>query len=79
MNDAFDELVGGLDYPLWIVTAAAGEERDGCLVGFGCQSSIDPSRFLVCLSKNNRTYRVAKRAEHTAREHSDRVRRRQLQ
>jgi len=58
--ETFDALVGGLDYPMFIVTAAAGGEREGCLVGFATQSSIDPPRFVVCLSKNNRTYRMAK-------------------
>src|SRR3954451_15353891 len=42
-----------------IVTAAAGDERDGCLVGFWTQTSIDPSRVLVCISRKNRTYRIA--------------------
>lgn len=62
----FDALVGGLDYPMFIVTAAAGGEREGCLVGFATQSSIDPPRFLVCLSKNNRTYRMAKGVDSVA-------------
>jgi len=55
----FNSLVGDLDYPVLIVTACAGGERSGCLIGFASQASIDPSRFLVCLSKKNRTYRVA--------------------
>jgi len=59
----FDALVGDLDYPMIIVTACAGGERSGCLIGFATQTSIDPSRFLVCLSQKNRTYRVAVRAE----------------
>lgn len=58
----FDSLAGALDYPMWIVTAAAGDERDGCLVGFATQCSIHPPRFLVCLSKKNRTYEIAQRA-----------------
>jgi len=57
------ELVAELDYPMFIVTAAAGDERAGCLVGFATQCSIDPPRFLVCLSDKNRTFRVAQRAE----------------
>jgi flavin reductase (DIM6/NTAB) family NADH-FMN oxidoreductase RutF len=56
---AFDELLGELDYPMLIVTAAAGGERAGCLVGFATQTSIDPSRFLACISRANHTYRVA--------------------
>lgn len=51
-----------LDYPMFIVTAAAGDERAGCLVGFATQCSIDPVRFMVCLSDKNRTFRVARRA-----------------
>jgi flavin reductase (DIM6/NTAB) family NADH-FMN oxidoreductase RutF len=54
---------GELDYPMFIVTAAAGGERAGCLVGFATQASIDPARFLVCLSDKNRTYRVAQRTD----------------
>ena len=63
MGDAFQDLVLRLDYPLFIVTAAAGEERDGCLVGFATQCSVDPPRFLACLSDKNRTYRLAEQAE----------------
>ena len=55
----FQELVGQLDYPMFIITTQAGGERAGCLAGFACQCSIDPPRFLVCLSRNNHTYRVA--------------------
>ena len=58
----FDELVGGLDYPMFIVTTRAGGEMSGCLVGFATQCSIDPPRFLVCLSDKNRTCRVARAA-----------------
>src|SRR3954451_9888886 len=56
---AVHELIDELDYPMFIVTAAAGGERAGCLVGFATQTSIDPPRFLVCLSVKNHTYRVA--------------------
>lgn len=63
-DDAFQALVAGLDYPMFAVTAAAAGERDGCLVGFATQSSIDPPRFLVCLSQANRTYRIALGASH---------------
>jgi len=44
---------------MFIVTARAGDERVGCLVGFSTQASIDPPRFLVCLSHANHTYRRA--------------------
>ena len=56
---AVHELVSELDYPMFIVTAASAGELAGCLVGFTTQCSIDPPRFLVCLSDKNRTFRVA--------------------
>src|SRR4051794_41985415 len=42
---------------MFIVTARAGDERLGCLVGFATQTSIDPPRFAICLSRKNRTHR----------------------
>ncbi|HEX8074067.1 MAG TPA: flavin reductase family protein [Thermoleophilaceae bacterium] len=55
---AFESLVGSLDYPMFIATTRGAGERAGCLVGFATQCSIDPPRFLVCVSDKNRTYRV---------------------
>ena len=54
---AFNAIVGNLEYPMFIVTARAGDERLGCLVGFATQTSIDPPRFAVGLSHENRTHR----------------------
>jgi flavin reductase (DIM6/NTAB) family NADH-FMN oxidoreductase RutF len=55
----FERVAGALDPAMVIVTAAAGERRGGCLVGFHTQVSIDPARLLVCISQNNRTHEVA--------------------
>ena len=63
VSSAFDKVMSGLDYPMLIATTAAGGERAGCLVGFATQCSIDPERFLVCVSDKNRTYRVLQGAE----------------
>jgi flavin reductase (DIM6/NTAB) family NADH-FMN oxidoreductase RutF len=60
--DAFEAIVGRIDYPMFVVTTAAGDERAGCLVGFAAQGSIHPPRFLVGISDKNRTYRVLQRA-----------------
>ena len=60
---AFNAIVGNLEYPMFIVTARAGDERLGCLVGFATQTSIDPPRFAVCLSHRNRTYRHGHNAD----------------
>jgi flavin reductase (DIM6/NTAB) family NADH-FMN oxidoreductase RutF len=62
--DEVHALVSSLDYPMLVVTVAAGGERSGCLVGFHTQCSIHPVRFFVCLSKTNHTYRVAQSADH---------------
>ncbi|EMY34690.1 oxidoreductase [Arthrobacter crystallopoietes BAB-32] len=66
IDDDIDRLVSGLDYPMLIVTAASEQagrvSRSGCLVGFATQCSISPARFLVCISKNNHTHRVAREA-----------------
>ncbi|MET3984691.1 flavin reductase family protein [Streptomyces sp. PvR034] len=61
-----DAFTDALDYPVYVVTAAAGERTAGCLVGFASQCSIDPPRFMVWLSKANRTYRIARQATHLA-------------
>jgi flavin reductase (DIM6/NTAB) family NADH-FMN oxidoreductase RutF len=64
---AFDDVVAALDPPMVVVTVAGpGGEVDGCLVGFHSQSSIDPPRYTVWLSKANRTYRLALGATHLA-------------
>lgn len=52
-----------LDPDMCVVTAAAGGERAGCLVGFASQCSIRPVRFVVWLSKVNHTFRVARAAD----------------
>jgi flavin reductase (DIM6/NTAB) family NADH-FMN oxidoreductase RutF len=57
-NDRLGTIASSLDAPLIIVTAAEGQERAGCLVGFHTQSSIGPLRYCVWLSKANYTYRV---------------------
>ena len=57
-----DHLTAELDYPMLIVTTAAGGERSGCLVGFHTQCSIDPPRWAVWISKTNHTYGVARGA-----------------
>ena len=63
---AFQKLVVDLDYPMFVVTATAADdgERSGCLIGFATQTSIEPQRFLVCLSRKNHTHGVAARATH---------------
>ena len=63
VTDTFIAMTGRLDVPMLLVTTAADGERAGCLIGFSTQCSIDPPRFIACLSDKNRTTRVAARAE----------------
>ena len=62
-GQTFPQLGGTLDYPLFIVTVTDGRRREGCVIGFATQCSIHPPRFLACLSRENRTFRVACEAE----------------
>lgn len=62
-QDTFIKLAGRLNYPMLLVTTVASGERSGCLVGFSTQCSIDPARFIVCLSDKNLTTRVASAAD----------------
>jgi len=60
----FNTLMAALDSPLIVVTTADERERAGCLVEFHAQSSIEPQRYCVWLSKANYTYRVALHSSH---------------
>ncbi|MDX6678927.1 MAG: hypothetical protein QOE31_2979 [Solirubrobacteraceae bacterium] len=63
VGETFTKLTRRLNYPIFIVTTAVGERREGCVIGFATQSSVDPGRFLACLSRENRTYRLAREAD----------------
>jgi flavin reductase (DIM6/NTAB) family NADH-FMN oxidoreductase RutF len=62
-SDPVARLVAYADPALLIVTAAEGGRREGCLVGFSTQVSIDPAWHLVCVSEKNRTHELALRAD----------------
>jgi flavin reductase (DIM6/NTAB) family NADH-FMN oxidoreductase RutF len=61
--DGFDALIAGSNPSMVVVSAAAGDEVDACLVGFHSQCSIEPVRYAVWLSKANHTHRLAVQAE----------------
>jgi flavin reductase (DIM6/NTAB) family NADH-FMN oxidoreductase RutF len=61
-DSAFHRIVARLDYPMFVLTVADGDERSGCLIGFATQVSIDPARYLACVSKKNHTFGVAERS-----------------
>lgn len=56
-------MVRRLDYPMFVVTVADGDEANGCLIGFVTQCSIAPVRYLVCISTANHTHPLAVRSE----------------
>jgi flavin reductase (DIM6/NTAB) family NADH-FMN oxidoreductase RutF len=60
--EEFSRFVEGLDYPLYVVTAAHAGQRAGCLVGFTTQVSIEPPQMLVCISDKNHTHTLAQHA-----------------
>ena len=66
VSDVIGDLVRRADPPLYVATTAAAGERAGCVIGFATQASIDPPRFLVGISTENRTWRVAQTATHLA-------------
>jgi flavin reductase (DIM6/NTAB) family NADH-FMN oxidoreductase RutF len=59
-------LSGTFPPPAFVVTAHAGGRRAGCLVGFATEVSIDPARFLACISRANATFPVAMEASRLA-------------
>jgi flavin reductase (DIM6/NTAB) family NADH-FMN oxidoreductase RutF len=61
---SFDAVLGELDPAMVVVTTAVDGERGGCLVGFHAQSSIEPRRYSLWISKANHTYGLVVRATH---------------
>lgn len=65
-EERFDELATATDPAMAVVTTVAGGQRSGCLVGFHGQTSIEPRRYGVWISKANHTYGVVLEASHVA-------------
>jgi flavin reductase (DIM6/NTAB) family NADH-FMN oxidoreductase RutF len=65
--ETFDAVIEAMDNAMILVTTRSKlGEQGGCLVGFATQCSINPRRYLVCLSNKNHTCEVALSAEHLA-------------
>jgi flavin reductase (DIM6/NTAB) family NADH-FMN oxidoreductase RutF len=63
LESSLDAFTSSVETSLYVVTTADPDgEMAGCLVGFATQCSMVPPRFLVCLSMENHTYRVAARS-----------------
>ncbi|GBE66354.1 oxidoreductase [Mycobacterium sp. MFM001] len=65
-DESFDRLVAMLDYTMFVVTTQADGHPSGCLVGFATQTSLNPPRFLVGMSRRNHTFGVASQSAHLA-------------
>jgi flavin reductase (DIM6/NTAB) family NADH-FMN oxidoreductase RutF len=66
IDDAFDDLMGMLDYPVFVVTTVADGEPAGCLVSLASQTSVHPPSFVISLTLNSHTAEVASRSEFLA-------------
>jgi flavin reductase (DIM6/NTAB) family NADH-FMN oxidoreductase RutF len=67
IGEAVNSFTDRVDHPLMVVTVADRlGSPSGCLAGFVTQCSIQPPRFLVCISKLNHTYFVAEQARYLA-------------
>jgi flavin reductase (DIM6/NTAB) family NADH-FMN oxidoreductase RutF len=62
-EQAYNCLVSHLDNPMFVLTVADKQRRAGCLAGFATQCSIRPPRWYVGISKLNRTFDIAARAD----------------
>ncbi|MDO8209006.1 flavin reductase family protein [Conexibacter sp. CPCC 206217] len=60
LQRSFARLFADVDTTMFVVTARGPDgEQAGCLIGFATQASVDPPRFLACISRKNHTYKVA--------------------
>lgn len=56
-------LAQGMNPQLYVVTSVSTDGKAGCLAGFVTQCSLEPERFLVCISRANHTYEIARKAD----------------
>ncbi len=61
IEERLEPFVSQVDCSLLVVTTG-DDEPTGCLVGFATQCSIEPRRFIVCISKVNHTFAAVDRS-----------------
>jgi flavin reductase (DIM6/NTAB) family NADH-FMN oxidoreductase RutF len=67
IHRAVDDFTSRVEHSLFVVTTGAqGGDVSGCLAGFVTQCSIQPPRFIICISKLNHTFFVSERSDHVA-------------
>lgn len=62
-REEFGRFIDGVGFPMYVVTAASPRERSGCLLAFATRVAVDPPRFLVAISQENRTWKVARESD----------------
>ncbi len=66
VDESFDDLMGMLDSPVFVVTTQADGQPSGCLVSFANQASAEPPMFQVGIPKDSATFGVASRSQYLA-------------
>lgn len=66
IDQAFDRIMAITDPPMAIVTVSGDGIHNGCLIGFHTQTSIEPLRYGIWLSKSNKTYELVRQSERIA-------------
>ncbi len=68
----FESITDRSRHPMVIATVSSIDgEAAGCLVGFHTRCSVEPARYLVCLSTRNRTFEVASEVDTMVVHHVD--------
>ena len=68
----FESIIDRSRHPMVVATVSSRDgEPAGCLVGFHTRCSVEPPRYLVCLSTLNRTFEVASEVGTMAVHHLD--------
>lgn len=64
-DESFDDFLGMLDGPVFVVTTQADGQPSGCLVSFATQTSVVPPSFMVVVPGGD-THEAASRSGHLA-------------
>lgn len=68
----FESITDRSRHPMVIATVSSIDgEAAGCLVGFHTRCSVEPARYLVCLSTRNRSFEVASEVDTMVVHHVD--------
>jgi flavin reductase (DIM6/NTAB) family NADH-FMN oxidoreductase RutF len=66
VDESFEDFMGMLDGPVFVVTTQSDGHPSGCLVSFATQTSVRPPSFMVVVPRNSDIRESARRSEHLA-------------